>query len=135
MDARSVVESALRAMIAQDIQGHMSWVDDDVAIDSPPLLPRTAKLRYLQEYSLVLAPGTGIRLAAFEITHVGSPAPEGEWVGTTLTFEVTKDGRPFPTSPVECITQQSEAWYTVRGDRIVRVKTMSLPQAWHFSRE
>ena len=135
MDARSVVRSALEAMIAQDIQGHMRWVDDNVAVDAPAALPRTAKLQYLQEYSPVLAPGTGIRLSRYEVTYVGSPGPDGEWVRTMLTFEVTKDGRPFPTSPVEYVAQQSEAWYAVRGDRIVHVKTMSVPQAWHFSRE
>jgi hypothetical protein len=135
MDARSVVESALQAMIAQDIQGHMRWVDDNVAVDSPATLPRTSKLQYLQEYSLVLAPGTGIRLSRYEVMYAGSPGPDGEWVRTMLTFEVTKDGGPFPTSPVDYVTQQSEAWYAVRGDRIVRVKTMSVPQAWHFARK
>ena len=100
MDARSVVESALQAVIAQDIQGHMRWVDDDVAVDSPPASTRAGKLRYLQEYSTVLAPGTGIRLSRYEVMYVGSPGPDGEWVRTMLTFDVTKDGKPFPTGPV-----------------------------------
>jgi len=133
MEALSVVESALRAMIAQDIEEHMRWIDDEVTLESSIAPPLTAKLRYLQECAPVLAPGTGIRLSRYEITHVRAPGPDGQWIETTLTFEVSKDGKLFPRGPVEYVTQRSEAWYGVRDGRIVHVKTRSLPQALHLS--
>lgn len=133
MDARAVVELALRGMIAQDIQEHMRWIDDEVRLDSSVALPLTAKLRYLQECAPVLAPGTGIRLTRYEITEVGAPGPDGQWIAAILMFEAPKDGKLFPTGPVEYATQTSRAWYAVRAERIVHVKTQSLPQALHFS--
>lgn len=119
-------------MIAQDIEEHMRWIDDDVTLESSIALPLTAKLRYLQESSPILAPGSGIRLAHYEITHVGAPGPGAQWIEAILTFDVTKDGKLFPTGP-EYVPQRSEASYGVRDDRIVHVKTKSLPRAFHFS--
>jgi hypothetical protein len=99
MDARSVVESALQAMIAEDIQGHMRWVDDNVAVDSPATLPRTAKLHYLQEYSAVLAPGTGIRLSRYEVMYAGSPGQDGEWVSDDADLRGHERWEAVPNQP------------------------------------
>lgn len=133
MEARSVVESALQAMIAQDIQEHMRWIDDEVTLDASVALPLTAKLRYLQQCSPVLAPGSGLRLAHYEITNVAAPGPDGQWIEAILTFEAPKDGKLFPTGTIDFVIQRSEASYGVPDDRIVHVKTRSLPQALHLS--
>lgn len=133
MNAREVVEAALQAMIAQDVPAHMRWFDDDVVFDPEGGMTVKTSLRYFQENSPTLVPGTGIRLARYEIKHVGSPGPDGEWVGTTLTFELSKNGKAFPAPPIEYETQRSDAWYAVRDDRIVQVKVRSVPQVWRMS--
>ena len=99
MNARTVVEHALRAMVAQDIREHMRWIDDDVALDSSVPLPRSGKLRYLQECSPVLAAGTGIRLLGYEISEVAHAEGDEQWVGAILTLEAPKNGRPLPDGP------------------------------------
>lgn len=120
-------------MIAQDIAEHMRWIDDDVRLDDGDAFPLTAKLSYLRENAPILAPGSGVRLIHYEITEVGASGPNEQWVSAMLTFEAPEDGRLFPSRPVEYVTYNSRASYAVRGDRIVHVRTQSLPQVLSLS--
>ncbi len=88
-------------------------------MDSTPTLPLLRKLKYLEANALFLVPGTGARRSGDEIIHVSESGPDGQWVRVLLTFQGTSDGKPFPSGPVEFVTQQSETRYAVRDGRIV----------------
>ncbi|MDE3112166.1 MAG: hypothetical protein KGK34_04395 [Chloroflexota bacterium] len=126
------MEAALQAMAAQNVLDHLRWFDDDVVLDVEGAPTVRTKARYFQENALALVPGTGVKLLNFEVKNVGSSGPDGQWVATTLTFEVTKDGRAFPGRQAEFEGRDSDAWYAVRGERIVHVRVRSVPQVWRF---
>lgn len=135
-DAKAVVESALNALVTQDAEQHMFWIDDEVLVEPVPNAPPLAgKLRYLEMASLLLTPGTGARVTGYEVTHVGAPGQDTQWVRVTLRFLVTKDGRLFPSEPVEYIDQESDNWFGVRNDRVTQVKSQSKPRMLHWSSE
>jgi hypothetical protein len=135
-DARAVIESALNALVSQDVRQHMLWIDDDIRVEPLPSAPLLAgKLRYLEMVSLLLLPGAGARVTGYEITHVGAPGQDIQWIRVTLRIEVAKDGRLFPPEPVEYIDQESDTWYGVRKDRVTQIKSQSKARILQWSSE